>query len=597
VGVATPVDLRTHDPRVEEAVITWRSRFRGAGSLAARPGRSRISVAIDESSIKSADGYRLDVRPDRIEIVGGADAGCFYAIQTLRQLSCFETGEIPCCTVVDWPDFRTRGLLHDVTRGKVPTLDTLKLIVDRLAALKVNQLQLNIEHAFVFSFDTTICQPSEGLTPDEVLELDKYARDRFIALVPALATLGHMGRILSMPKYRHLAEVEPLKAWSEMTWPERLRGLTLDCVNPESHQLTESMWTDILDAFSSAVVNICGDEPWDLGKGRNRVRFATQRDGKARAYVEQLRRTHDLCAARGRRTHLWSDVVRNYPHLFDQMPPSSTVLHWGYDDNADYDGTAAFVAAGVDTFVCPGTSGWKRIINAMGLAERNIATFAAAGAKHGAVGLLNTDWGDHGHFNQLACSWHGIALGAVLGWKADHPIGDAFDRLFARRILNTDDPTGVRLLRGAAALADRYETWRLLWMPLHDVVGELSRITPEEADDARRHAEAFRSWSSALSPEDEYAAQDLRELDVACRFVGLLADKIDASHRVKLKSTTTAASRESITQPALSWLENVIEATAGYGECWRARNKPDGLEDVLGATTGATEDLQARERS
>ena len=41
-----------------------------------------------------------------------------------------------------------------------------------------------------------------GLTPDEVRDLDGYCRDRFIDLVPALATFGHMGRILSMNRPR-----------------------------------------------------------------------------------------------------------------------------------------------------------------------------------------------------------------------------------------------------------------------------------------------------------------------------------------------------------------------------------------------------------
>ena len=81
-------------------------------------------------------------------------------------------------------------LLHDVTRGKVATLATLKLLVDRLSQLKANQLQLYIEYAFVFSFDEEICGADEGLTPDEVRELGAYCQERFIDLVPAVASPG-----------------------------------------------------------------------------------------------------------------------------------------------------------------------------------------------------------------------------------------------------------------------------------------------------------------------------------------------------------------------------------------------------------------------
>ena len=43
-----------------------------------------------------------------------------------------------------------RGLMLDVSRGKVPTLATLLALVDGLAAHKYNQLQLYIEHTFDF---------------------------------------------------------------------------------------------------------------------------------------------------------------------------------------------------------------------------------------------------------------------------------------------------------------------------------------------------------------------------------------------------------------------------------------------------------------
>ena len=308
---------------------------------------------------------------------GRSPRGCFYGLQTLEQLSrAHATSDqpalIPCCEVVDAPDFHTRGLLYDVTRGKVPTLDTLKMIVDRLASLKISQLQLYIEHAFVFRFDPQICSAKQGLTPDDVGALDAYCRERFIDLVPALATPGHMGRILSMPKYRHLAEIEATTTWERMSWPQRMRGLTLDCMNPEAHRLVERMWSDVLEAFSSPVVNLCGDEPWDLGRGKNRLRFTgNQRD---EAYLDHIRRVHDLCASRGRRTQFWSDVVRNDGVPVGRVPRTSTILHWGYDDRADYAGTGTWVEAGLDTIVCPGTSGWKRIINAMDAAERNVVT-------------------------------------------------------------------------------------------------------------------------------------------------------------------------------------------------------------------------------
>ncbi|MCH7704361.1 MAG: family 20 glycosylhydrolase [Planctomycetes bacterium] len=492
IGLSVSVE----DERVKRAALDWRSSLqpapeehRGSGGLPACDARAgdELTVAVDRSVVAHPQGYRLLVDPERIGIIGGAPAGCFYALMTLRQLTDCTAGRLPVCRIEDQPDFETRGFLHDVTRGKVPTLDTLTMIADRLARFKINQFQLNIEHAFVFSFDPTICGPNEGLTPDEVHALDEYCQDRFIDLVPALATFGHMGRILSMPKYRHLAEVSPERDWAAQTWQERARGLTLDCTVPEAHRLVERMWGDVLDAFSSPVVNICGDEPHDLGKGGSAGRYTPAQIGEA--YVNQLRRTQDICAARGRTTQVWSDVITNYPHLIDRLAPETAVLHWGYDDAADYDGTAKFVATGLATHVCPGTCGWKRVLNAMDLAERNISTFAAAGRRSGARGLITADWGDHGHFNLLACSWHGMALGAACGWRADHPIGAAFDKRFVRTMFGIDDARLVSCLRAASRIAEKGETWTWLRTPAEELAGRDDLPTLEQIEATRRAAE------------------------------------------------------------------------------------------------------------
>lgn len=539
----------------------------------ASPGPTRepipLHVAWAARNLPNYEAYRLIVRPDLIEVAGASPAGCHHGLQTLRQLiESSDDRTLPCCEILDWPDFDTRGLLLDVTRGRVPTLETLKLLADRLASLKCNQLQLNIEHAFVFSFDPEICGPNEGLTPDEIRELDAYCRERFIDLVPALATFGHMGRVLSMPKYRHLAEVEAVATWEKMTWPQRMRGFTLDCANPEAHALVERMWSDMLEAFSAPVVNICGDEPHDLGRGKNRERFAGR---IGQAYLELIRRTYDICVRRGRRVQFWSDVVRNHPDLFHLVPRESTVMHWGYDDRADYHGTQALVDAGLDVIVCPGTSGWKRIVNGMNLAERNIATLAEVGQRYGATGLVNTDWGDHGHFNMLGCSWHGIALGAAKAWRADHPIREAFDRLFAAHVLGLSDPEIITLLREAARSGDECETWRQLWMPADSLADDATIPSADVADAMYESAAAAANAIHAVPRKSVSRNADLDELEAACAFLRLWTAK-------------TKSLRCADRPPATSGHAELFQsATDEYRRLWLLRSKPAGLREIESA--------------
>jgi Glycosyl hydrolase family 20, domain 2/Glycosyl hydrolase family 20, catalytic domain len=566
------------DRRVGEAagqlVAGW---GRGESADGVEGAVAEVRVVENSTSVPNGQGYRLLVKPDGAVVVGGSTVGCFYGLQTLGQLVCSGGGAVPCCEIEDEPDFETRGLLHDITRGKVPTLDTLKLLVDRLALLKCNQLQLNIEHAFVFSFDPDICDADSGITPEEVRELDAYCRDRFIDLVPALANLGHMGRVLSMPKYRHLAEVAATESWEKMSWPKRLRGFTLDVMNPDAHALVARMWSDVLDAFSSPIVNICGDEPWDLGKGKNAGRIAPEKIGEA--YIEHIRRVAELCTSRGRMCQAWSDVVVNYPELFHRLPPELTVLHWAYEDRPEdpdrpyseaYVATRDFVGAGVRTMVCPAATGWKRIINAMSIAENNIASFARAGAEHGASGLLNTDWGDLGHFNQLACSWHGIAMGAACGWDANHPIGEDFDKRFAKTLWCMDDPAPVSLLREVSSACGRTETWRLLHASMDNFRDDPTLPTAEQSERISEAATRAASWFEQESSSVPAIEQDFGELAVAARFVELFADRVALACDEKRRN-------------AFEYERELRSVFRAYSDLWRKRNKPAGLGDVADA--------------
>lgn len=544
-----------------------------------------IRLLEDPNRINHPQGYRLTIKPTEITIAGHDSAGCFYGLQTLFQLMCDTAGRIPCGTIKDWPALQTRGLLHDITRGKVPTLDTLKSLVDRLAALKINQIQLYIEHAFTFAFDPEICTADDGITPDEVRALHEYAQEQFIDLVPAVASFGHMGRILSLPRYRHLAEIAPDVSWEQLDWPRRARGFTLNCLDPEAWRLVERIWSEILDAFPGEIVNICGDEPWDLGKGKNSKTLIGPKRGKA--YLDHITKTYDFCRARGRRVQFWSDVIRTYPELLDRVPREATVLHWGYDDAADYDGTALFPQAQLSTFVCPGTSGWKRIVNSLNLAERNITRFAKTAIDIGAAGLINTDWGDHGHFQPLACSWHGIALGAQEAWNPGAIAADDFDACWSQRIWGSTDSTLANALRAATGTDHLCETWRLMWQPI-----EKARTDPHwpGVECAERIASAASDSRRALSEIPRSSVRDgidYDELDIACRFLELFAERVLLRERSEMSDTSTGNSRGRIDE----WAEKLNDATTTYAAVWNRRNKPSGLQDILAALSATRAEL------
>ena len=135
-------------------------------------------------------------------------------VQLLRQ----RPGWVPTFRIWDTPDFPIRGATMDVSRDKIPKMETLFGWVDRLAEWKINQVFLYTEHTFAYEGHETVWKDADPLTPSEIVELDAYCRDRFIELVPNQNSFGHFRRFMDHPEYRHLAEAPDGYALSRGRW-------------------------------------------------------------------------------------------------------------------------------------------------------------------------------------------------------------------------------------------------------------------------------------------------------------------------------------------------------------------------------------------
>lgn len=103
-------------------------------------------------------------------------------------------------------DIKARGVMLDISRTKVPTMDTLLTLIDQFSTLKYNQIQLYTEHTFAFSNHRQVWQDASPYTASDIINIRQYCEDRFIDLVPNLNSFGHFERWLRHPTYHHLAE-------------------------------------------------------------------------------------------------------------------------------------------------------------------------------------------------------------------------------------------------------------------------------------------------------------------------------------------------------------------------------------------------------
>ena len=157
--------------------------------------------------IHSAE-YRLVIAENGITAAGGDRAGLLYAAETLCQIIEQQGGAPECVEILDAPDIGHRGYYLDETRGRVLKLEYLKKTVDRLCRYKINEFQLYIEHTYMFEGFSEMWRNETPLTAQEILELDRYCRQRCVELIPSLASFGHLYMLLSTRSYGELCELE-----------------------------------------------------------------------------------------------------------------------------------------------------------------------------------------------------------------------------------------------------------------------------------------------------------------------------------------------------------------------------------------------------
>lgn len=419
------------------------------------------------------EAYRLDITDDGAQLEFGDERGRRYGEQVYRQLVAAAPQRLPQMRIDDRPDFANRCFSLDISRDRVPTRATLERLVGLLAFSRYNQLQLYVEHTFAYREHEAVWRDASPITPDDLVWLADLCRQHAIDLIPCQNTLGHFERWLRHDAYRPRAECPD--------GAELLPGVPVppDTLAPtvENARFVLDLVREQLEALPSRWVNICADEPFQLGKCQSSDEVA--RRGRGPVYVDYVRRVIEELAADGHQVLFYADVIREHPELLEQLPANAVPVGWCYEAprtpdrffdipdgvgpileslGIDLGGHLGFVrnigpltTTGRPFWVAPGTSSWNSLVGRVDNAVANLLDAAEVGLDAGATGYLVTDWGDNGHFQPPSVSDGPIMVGGALSWCLD-----------ANRSLD---------LTELASLLDRFV--------YHDRSGRLGRVAVE----------------------------------------------------------------------------------------------------------------------
>jgi hypothetical protein len=395
---------------------------RGVNARASHGGHARIELLRENSGTAQRilerahvtfspamhdQGYVLLTEGNRCYDIAATATGLYYGAQTIKQLVSGGSGQdatpvLRGVLVRDWPAMQYRGQDDDLSRGPVPTLAFQEHQVRVLSEYKVNVYSPYFENTLKYPENPLAAPPGGAMTEADVKALVAYARRYHVIVIPEQEAFGHLNHVLTYDMYSKLAETP--------------HGSVLAPGQPGSLKLIGQWFTQISKMFPGPFIHIGADETFSLGRGQTKARV--QKEGLDAVYIDFLKQIHQELAPLHKRILFWGDIAMHSPQLVKTLPQDMIAVPWVY--NPQPQGYSKwikpYVAAGMETWVAPGVSNWRRVYPDFNAGFLNIQRFVADGQRLGATGELNTVWNDFGEglFN---LDWYGALYGAAAGWE------------------------------------------------------------------------------------------------------------------------------------------------------------------------------------
>jgi len=425
-----PQELRFFysEDSLSEGIRSWVGKL----SLKQAESSEQANLVVHNEKMEHPEAYFLKLEKEQIAIRAESAVGLFRALSKVLQILQFKDAgtQVSGFVIEDAPSLSRRGFMLDISRCKVPTMEELFRLIDLLALIGYNELQLYIEHTFKFKDHETVWKDASPLSPGEIQQMDRYCAERFIELVPNLNSFGHFERWLCHPAYMHMAEC-PDGFVREEPYIKRDHGTTLK-PNKESLDFIDSLYAEYLPNFSSKSFNVGLDEPWELGQGWSKQEV--EQTSKGAVYLRHLEGIRELVEKHGKNMQFWSDVLLEDPENAKLLDRHASPIIWGYEPNHPFEEQAKAIAECELKFcLAPGTATWKSFTGRWNIAQKNIGLACEQAGKHGAEGMLLTSWGDCGNHQPWPTMYPGLLHGAQMSWNGqrleEDQLGQVIDRL------------------------------------------------------------------------------------------------------------------------------------------------------------------------
>jgi hexosaminidase len=316
------------------------------------------------------EGYRLSIKPTGITITANKPAGLFYGAQTLWQLFPEEiesktkvsgvNWQAPVVEIRDYPRFAWRGLMFDVARHFF-TRREVEDFIDVMVQYKFNLLHMHLTDDEGWRIEikglprlTEVASHNakrEGYfgtfapipddeprtyggfyTQDDIRAMVKYAKDRFVDILPEIDVPGHsMSAIVAYPDLSCTAGADKYQVVSGekfMNWPGpvALRDNTLCPANEKVYAFLDTVFSELAGLFPFPYIHVGGDECaknyWE--KSDQIKALMTKENLKTMEEVQSYfeKRIEKIVESKGKKLIGWDEILEG------GLAPNAVVMSW-----------------------------------------------------------------------------------------------------------------------------------------------------------------------------------------------------------------------------------------------------------------------------
>eukprot|EP00091_Calanus_sinicus_P012321 TRINITY_DN27859_c0_g1_i1.p1 TRINITY_DN27859_c0_g1~~TRINITY_DN27859_c0_g1_i1.p1 ORF type:complete len:316 (+),score=75.20 TRINITY_DN27859_c0_g1_i1:262-1209(+) len=228
-----------------------------------------VQLGEENVSLENDESYNLSITKSGANLVSvTVEAVCFqgarHAVETLFQLMDWDGDQgtylvVDDVQITDSPFYPHRGLLIDTSRNFI-SVGKIKEAIDSLSYSKMSVLHLHLtdSHSFPIEVDFNPNFTNYGAyradmiyTRDDLRELERYATDRGILIIPEVDTPGHIGA--------GWQAVDPTYAICMNDCAQYPCGQ----INPAAegvYDVLENIYRELVEVFGSGYFHFGGDE-------------------------------------------------------------------------------------------------------------------------------------------------------------------------------------------------------------------------------------------------------------------------------------------------------------------------------------------------